>query len=239
MSIYLSASSIKDFISCPQKVLYRRTKPFPEVKSRAMIVGEIAHKAIEVGWSNKKLAYKVIEDGIEREGLSSKDRVDLQFYVDIFHLNFRHLLSKEDLVEYNFKISLYDDVFIVGKIDRISNGNLFDWKTGAKIATRLEGDVQCIIYDFAYRKIFGKEPASICLGALAKGELIPYRRDEFYVKELFDRVIPRMIKTIKNETYERLGIFNHSCFNCSYKLGCLGRGSGEEEYVVDNLVVTE
>ncbi len=227
MSIYLSASSIADFIKCPQKVLYRRTKPFPEVRSRGMIMGEIAHKALEVGWKDRGIAYETINAMVKKEGLVAKDKVDLQFYVDLFFMNFRHLLREDDLIEYNFKFPIYDDIFLVGKIDRISNGNLFDWKTG-RVATRLSNDPQCIVYDYAYRKIFGKEPASLCLASLSSGELIPYRTDKLCVEELFSNVIPRMIKTIKTESYERLGMFNHSCFQCPYKLGCLG---GKEDVV--------
>ncbi len=239
MSIYLSASSIKDFIACPQKVLYRRTKPFPEVRSKAMIMGEIAHQAIEKGWRNRDTAYAIVKELCKENSLAKADRVSLEFYMDIFFLNFKGLLSETDLIEYNFKIGLYDDVFLVGKIDRISKGNLYDWKTGGKISNKLSNDVQCIIYEYAYKKIFNKEPASICLASLAKGELVPYSRDEMYIGELFGKIVPRMIKTIKNETYDKQGMFNHSCFNCPYRIGCLGKGNGEEEYELDSGISPE
>lgn len=236
MSIYLSASSISDFIKCPQKVLYRRTKPFPEVRSKEMIVGEIAHKAIEVGWDNRQLALEVINRMSKENNLGAKEKGDLEFCIDVYFLNFRRLLNKDDLVEYNFKFPLHDDIFLVGKMDRIYNENILDWKTG-KVSTKLSSDPQCIIYDYAYRKIFGKEPSSICIASLSTGELIPYRSEKFKVKELFENIIPRMIKTIKTESYERLGMFNHSCFRCPYKLGCLG--GIEEEYVVDSTISAE
>lgn len=239
MSIYLSASSIKDFIDCPQKVLYRRTKPFPEVRSKGMIVGEIAHRAIEKGWEKRDLAYAIVKEECRKAGLARADQTNLEFYMDMFFYNFKDLLSNKDLIEYNFKIQIFDDIYIVGKIDRISSGNLYDWKTGGKIASRLSSDVQCIIYEWAYKKIFSKEPASICIASLAKGELIPYQRDDFYIQELFGKIIPRMIKTVKNETYERLGMFNHSCFNCPYRVGCLGRGGREEEYELDSSISPE
>ena len=236
MSIYLSASSIKDFIACPQKVLYRRTKPFPEVRSREMIMGEIAHSAIEQGWKSRERAYQVINYQYKKMGLNDKDRVSLEFYIDMFFLNFRDRLSDNDHIEYNFKFALHDDVFMVGKIDRISDGNLYDWKTGSRVPTKLGNDVQCIIYDFAYKKIFGKEANSICLAALATGELVPYVKSEMHTEQLFNKIIPRMIKTIKNESYEKLGMFNHSCFRCPYKQGCLG---GTENYVMDSGVTPE
>lgn len=237
MRVYLSASSIGDFIKCPQKVLYRIKKPFPETPTKEMIIGKIAHSAIEKGWKDRKVAYSILHQEAREEGLTKSDITNLEFYIDIFFMNFSSLLGTKDHIEYNFKLPLHDDVFIVGKMDRISNGNVFDWKTGSRPPTKLSGDVQCIIYEYAYTKLFGKEPTSICIGSLGKGQLIPYTRNQMYVDELFNNIIPRMIRTIKNESYERLGMFNHSCFRCPYKMGCLGKGS--EEYVLDDRVVPE
>lgn len=237
MSIYLSASSIADFIKCSQKVLYRRTKPFPEVRSKEMIIGTIAHRALEKGWKSKDRAYSIVHSEAKAEGLLKSDVVNLEFQMDMFFYNFKHLVKEDDLIEYNFKVALYDDVFIVGKMDRISMGNVIDWKTG-RVATKLSNDIQCIIYSWSYNKIFENNPKSICVASLAKGELIPYVEDTMYVKEVFERIIPRMIKTIKTESYERLGMFNHSCFRCPFKVGCLGR-EGVETYELDSGVYPE
>src|SRR5689334_7758950 len=223
MPIHLSASSIADFIDCPQKVLWRLTKPFPEIKSVAMVKGIIAHYAIEKGWKDRERALSIVKQEIKKEELSKKDQVDLEFMMDIFFLNFRGLLGNDDLIEHRFRIPLYDDVFIVGKMDRISGGNLYDWKTSSKLPSRLSNDVQCIIYDWAYNKLFDREASSICVASLQKGDLIPYVKDTFYTKEIFNNIIPRMIRTVKNQSYERLGMFNHSCFMCPYKIGCLER----------------
>lgn len=235
MPIYLSASSISDFIKCPQKVLYRFKKTVPEVPNKDMIVGKIVHLAIEKGWKNKEHAYSIIHSGVKENNLKQSDNTNMEFMIDMFFLNFRDSLGEKDLIEYNFKLPLYDDVFVVGKMDRITQGNLRDWKTTSKPPTKLGNDVQCIIYDWAYRKIFDTEPKSICVAALSTGELIPYREDKLYVKELFDNIMPRMIKTIRHDTYERLGMFNHSCFRCAYKAGCLGG----DVYELDNSVSPE
>lgn len=241
MSINLSASAIADFIRCSQKVLYRRTRPFPEIKSKEMIIGTIAHLALEKAWNNRDRAYEIVRTEAKLEGLSKADKTNLEFQMDMFFLNFSHLVGKDDLIEYYFKVPLYDDVNIVGKMDRVHQGNVYDWKTG-RVANKLGNDVQCIIYSWAYKKLFEKEPISVCIAALAKGEIIPYVENKIFVNEVFDRIIPRMIKTIKNENYERLGMFNHSCFRCSWKIGCLGKaatGSEEEAYELDSTVVPE
>lgn len=231
MPIYLSATSIADFVKCPQKVLYRLKKTVPEVLSKEMIMGRIVHTALERGWNNRERAYSIVNSEIKSTSLKKQDQTKMEFMLDLFFLNFRHLIKDNDLIEFKFKLPLYDDVFIVGKMDRISNGNLYDWKTGIT-ANKLGNDVQCIVYDWAYNKHFGHSPSSICIASLTNGQLIPYTRDSLANEELFDNIIPRMIRTIKHDLYERTGIFNHSCFRCVYKAGCLG--TGESEYVLDS-----
>ena len=61
MSIYLSASSIADFIKCSKMVEYRIKKPFPEVKSREMILGTIMHSVIEKGWEDRDKALELLQ----------------------------------------------------------------------------------------------------------------------------------------------------------------------------------
>ncbi len=236
MSIYLSASSIADYIKCQQKVLYRFTKPFPEVFSKDATIGKIVHLAIEKHWNDRTQAIELVKQESKKYGLYSADRNKMEYQLDLFFLNFAHRLQEDDLIEYHFKFPLYDDVSLVGKIDRISNGNLYDWKTGI-VSKYLGGDVQCIIYEYAYQKIFGKDPTSINLGALASGQLVPYVRNELAIKEVFENVIPNMIRTVRNGTYYRQGIFNHSCYRCPFKIGCLGNGG--EENVLDSGVTPE
>jgi hypothetical protein len=236
MPIYLSASSIGDFIDCPQKVLYRIKKTVPQVPSKYMHIGNAAHYAIEHGWQDRTKAISLMREKAKEFGLRKPDVVNLEFMMDIFFLNFRDRLQDNDEIELTFKLHLYDDVFIVGKIDRISNGNLFDWKTSSKLPSRLGNDPQCIIYNWAYEKLKGKKPASVNLCGLATGELVPYVPDELCNDELFGNIIPRMIRTIRHDSYERLGMFNHSCFQCPYKQGCL-RGGIED--VVDYPITSD
>lgn len=234
MPIHLSASSIADFIRCPQKVMYRIKKTVQEEKSREMTIGTIAHLAIEKGWKDRERAYAVVASEVKRNGLKRADQTNLEFMMDIFFLNFKDKLGENDLIEHFFKLPLYDDVFIVGKIDRISAGNIFDWKSASKLPGKLNNDVQCIIYDWAFHKEFGREPNGIYVAGLSTGELIPFKKNDFYVSEVFTKIIPRMIRTIRHDEYERLGMFNHSCFRCPWKTGCLGGG-----YVMDNTISPE
>lgn len=229
MPVFLSASSISDFIKCPRKVMYRVKKTVTVEESKEMKMGSTIHLAIEKGWRSRDEAYKILHTDGKQRGLAKADIYNMEFLIDMFFLNFQPRLRENDLIEHFFKVPLYDDVFVVGKMDRISEGEIYDWKSG-QTATNLAYDVQCILYDWAYKKEFGKSAKSICIASLKKGELIPYHRDDLYVDEVFNKIIPRMIRTIKNETWdERLGLFNHSCFRCPYKVGCL-----ERENVLDS-----
>lgn len=221
MPIYLSASSIADYIKCPKRVFFRIHKPFPPILSREMVLGISMHHILERGWKTREKAYEILGEEKEKLKLTKKEHTDFSFMIDLFFLNFRGLLGDSDLIEYMFKLQLYDDVFLVGKMDRVSQGNVFDWKTGAT-AKNLQGDVQCIIYDYAFNKLFGRPPSSVCIGALKQGQLVPYSKNDLYTNELFDAIIPKMIKTIKSENYEKLGLFSHGCFRCQFREGCIG-----------------
>jgi ATP-dependent helicase/DNAse subunit B len=221
MSIYLSASSIDDFLKCSQKVEYRIKKPFPEVVSKEMLIGKIMHSIFELAWQTKEEAISMLDAEVKANKLSRADHTNMSFMIDMFFLNIQPRLFKEDLVEYKFKIPVYDDIFLVGKIDRISNGTIFDWKTGL-VSKNLGSNIQCIVYDFAYKALFSKEPSGVCMVSLKEGALYPYRKNEYIYRELFTKVIPRMIKVVKSEQYEKTGMFTHGCFRCQYKEGCLG-----------------
>lgn len=221
MKVYISASSLSDFISCSQKVFYRINKPFKEIPSREMKLGIAVHKAIELGWNDKKLAEKTVEEQCKKLGLSKTDFDISKTMINNFFSLFRDLLKEEDLVEQNFKLSLYDDVYLVGKMDRISGGSVFDWKTG-KLPRSIDNSTQCMVYEFAYNKLYNKSPTNIFMASLIEGRLVKYNRNDFYVTEIFEKIIPRMVKTIRENSYERVGMFNHSCFRCQFKQGCLG-----------------
>lgn len=237
MSIYLSASSIADFIKCPRKVYYRLSKTALPDKSADTIIGEVVHEVLEKEWNDRTKARKLTEKLSKKSGLLVADATKADSYVDNYFLHYSSLLTPNDSIEFNFKLPLYDDVFIVGKMDRVSNGNIFDWKTGVIRSTRLDKDVQCIIYSWAYESIHGVAPANVYIAPLRTGGLIKYYENQLHVAELFELIIPRMIKTIKSGSFERLGMFNSSCFRCYFKGTCLPKGDFED--VMDSSISPE
>lgn len=222
MSIHISASLIEDYISCNRKVYYRIHRPDISIQNREMVIGDIVHHTLEKHSNDESKAYEVALREISLR--VPNDKSALKFTEDclqtFFH-NFVAYLTSDDKIEQRFKIPYEDDVFIVGKMDRISNGCIFDWKTARKPLTDISGSVQFILYNWAYEKIYGREPSGVYYGALTNGSLVKYSRDEIAEKVLFSEIIPQVISSIKSKDYTPNGIFRKACFRCSYSDTCL------------------
>lgn len=187
-------------------------------------VGTMVHKALELhphDWS-KALEYttqqlKVL--GIEKKGW---DRAIA--CLDIFYneLEIHTLFSEEDLVEYRFKEKISDDIYLVGKMDRIipSLHAIYDWKTGSDRKKNISNDIQCIIYYKMYQRIFHASP-KVFLVYLGTGEVIQFYPKQEYIDELFNGIIPKMVHQIKSNSYYKEGFFNGGCWRCSYREMCI------------------
>lgn len=202
---------------------YRITKPFPPIPSRDMLLGKVIHYVLERGWETRDDAISVLQEESKASNLSRLEAGNMLVLVDSYFKNFRHLLSPFDDIERQFKLELHNDIFLVGKMDRIAGIGIIDWKSGI-VAKNLQNDIQCILYEFAYKEIFKTEPAGVFVASLKEGQLIKYAKDKRYYNELFMEIIPRMLKKIKNNDFEKAGMFNGSCYRCQWKQGCL-RGS--------------
>jgi hypothetical protein len=130
------------------------------------------------------------------------------------------LLSENDLIEHRFKIKLYDDVFMVGKMDRISDDMVYDWKTAFKPPTDLTSDPQFIIYYTAFIKLFGKQPTSVFGVYLMHNKIIPYVPDQYYIDLLYNEIMPRMVMDIRNKALPKSGRFKNICKDCIFNIAC-------------------
>jgi hypothetical protein len=187
-----------------------------------MIIGEVVHSAIEHHWDDRDKALDLIRRqilarlGNDEEALSFTDICIANY----FH-HFKQYLAPSDEREFKFKIPWDKDVFIVGKIDRISNGKVFDWKTARKPLKNISENIQFILYNWAYNKLYKSNPVGVYYAALTTGALIRYSVDEASDRTLFEEIIPDAIRAIKNKEYSRNGIFRRACFRCSYSDTCL------------------
>lgn len=231
MPIYVSASSIGDYLLCPRRVHYRINKPEAGRPDRYMLMGTIAHKVVELGWKSPSSALDVLDKEASSVGLTDKELAKQKFYINVFFTQFKSMLGEDDEIEKKFKLNLWDDVYLVGKIDRISNNNVFDWKTSSTVPKSLSNMAQFIVYKYAYTELYGTQPASVVLASLSSGSMVHYVPNLQLEDEMFSSLIPEMVKNIRNGNLPRFfGLFGNRCVRCSYKLDCLGGG----EYVVDN-----
>lgn len=221
MAIFVSASAIKDYLSCQTKAYYRIYQPKVSVPTKEMIMGRIAHKVIEKMWNDEEGALIFCKELCAREKMDSLSTNLAIGFVRTFFDSFTGYINSDDKIEQKFKIPLQTDVFLVGVFDRISNENIFDWKTNSVTPKRLDNDPQFIIYNYAYESIYGKKPASSYLASVRDGSLVRYRESSIYTDEMINKIIPDYISTIRKNIFTKDGLFKGSCFRCPYKSDCI------------------
>lgn len=220
MSINISKSLIEEYLSCNRKVYYRLNRPLKMLPTKEMIMGDIVHRAIEKFWDDREKASEFVKENFLKY---RNMNMDLDFYlkcVDTFFYKFYPLMSKTDKIETKFKIPIYKDVFIVGRLDRISNKKIFDWKTTRNPPSSVNNDVQFILYDWSYRQMYGHDPHGVYYASLSTGNLIKYKKDSFLEKMLIDKLIPELVSLIRKNNFVPNGIFNRSCYRCQYRETC-------------------
>lgn len=223
VAIYLSASLIKSFIACNKQVYYRMDRPDLAIQNVEMVIGDIVHKALELHWENKSNCINYLNKEIT-ERLPDEFTSSYGFAlncIENFFDKFYPYLGKDDAIEKRFKIPYGDNVFIVGKMDRVSNSSVFDWKTARKPLTSISGDLQFILYNWAYEKTYGRPPTAVYYGALTTGSIVMYKHDIVADKALFSDVIPQVLSAIKSKDFTPNGLFRRACFRCSYSESCL------------------
>lgn len=230
MSIYISASSLKDYIECSQKVYYRLDKQVVQTQTREMHIGLVTHSILEHGWRDLDTACDLLDSKLVSENLTKADAELVYGFIRTFFESFRPYIGDNDLIEYKFKVKLQDGVYLVGKMDRISDGNVYDWKTTARPPKSISDDVQFMLYESAYRTVFKESPKSVAYASLSQGKFIPYVSNKHYEYEVFNKIIPNMIRDMRSGNYFREGIFRSKCYRCPYKEVCLDGVNDELDY---------
>lgn len=223
--IYLSASSINNYLSCSMKHFLRVNFKGDEENTFPLRFGSLIHDVIEKEWKDYEKALKLAENLMKEYNISAQNRGKIELHLSNFFSSFNYYLSDDDKVEEEFRIKLQDDVVLLGRLDRVTpEGLVFDWKTSNSVPRTLTDSTQFIIYNYAFKKMYGKEPTGVFFASLKTGQLVKYNKDEFIEKSLFDDLIPTIINDIKSERYTRDGLFNYfsACKYCTYKEFCLG-----------------
>lgn len=229
--IYLSASSIKDFLSCERKYWYRRFASDRAETSEAATRGTAVHKAIEKYWNNSSKGYRYLH------ALPNDiDTVKATQALDTFYNRFQHLLNKNDLIENKFQINYSKGVRIIGVFDRVSeNGVIYDWKTNKRLPKDLDNDPQFILYHHAYSVLNQRFPASIYFASLTYGRLVKFKYNNIKRDILLHQIIPDMLEHIKEKKFNPTGLYGYTtCNYCFYKEHCHSTLGLEEQDGLDH-----
>lgn len=222
VDIHISYSLLEEFLSCNRKVYYRTHRPEDGVQNKEMIVGEIVHSAIEKHWSDRHLAYSYVTSQMDKRlNGDAESFLYAKKCLMSFFDNFAGYLSSEDKIECKFRIPFEKGVLIVGKMDRVTNDKVFDWKTNKRPPSSINNNMQFMIYAWAYKKMYNKNPSGVYYASLSTGSLIRLSENLQLHNALFDEVIPSLVSAIKTKDFNRNGIFRKSCFRCQYSNTCL------------------
>jgi len=223
--IYLSASAIKDYLSCPMKYYWRTSNPEERLAPNDdILIGNIIHEQLEKNWDKDfEYCWKIVKPNLK--GFEKRHRDKAETCLKNFFDFFQPFCDEGDLIEHSFKVPM-SNYSIVGKMDRVTFGGMvIDWKTTATPPKRLDNDIQFIIYNYAYSAIHKELKLSsihsLFYAHLMSGSFIPYEHSKDNEDELFNAIIPAMLNSISNKFYYRNGIFEGGCYRCSYKEMCL------------------
>lgn len=217
MPIYISASLLTDYISCNRRAHFRLHHSAESVQSRESFIGTVVHESLEKYSDFPDLCRKHLTERLPEE----RDHIFGMGCIDTFYDKFHVLLGKDDAVEFRFKIPIRNDCYLVGKMDRISGGSVYDWKTERTMPKSINKSIQFSVYWWAYKRLFEAMPRGVYYASLTSGALLLYKPDELFVNSIFGSLVPEVVNSIRAGRYTPTGLFNGSCFRCQYKDICL------------------
>jgi PD-(D/E)XK nuclease superfamily protein len=228
VSIFVSASSLQDFLACEQKVYYRIFEKGEAVPSREMLMGTITHKVLEKHWDDLDKAIDYALSLCKEYKLDKTAENSVEHFVRTYFYRFSSMVSKDDNIEKRFKVKMTGDVYLVGVFDRVTRGTVIDWKTSANPPKRIDNNVQFIIYDMAYKLLYKRPPEGLYLAALSNGSLVRYSESKEHADTLVTKIIPEFVEAVRTKSFIKTGLFNGSCYRCPYKVPCLGGEKSSE-----------
>lgn len=230
--MYITATLLKDYLSCPQKAAYRLAGE--EQEANAYFVRGIA-----------------VHETIENQAITSFEEAKPKFYTKFANLvtqrkpefpfrttfdkmvkesnrmldNYYNIIDSSQPpiqeVELFFRVQV-GDIEFAGKIDQIRDGAVYDWKTATKELDpfTIAADYQFTLYGLAYKELFGEYPKHIYYGHLYEGRLYDLERkqeDYDYLYEVANQVAFAIENEIFPRNYDKYGClycpFRHLCFN--------------------------
>lgn len=227
--INVSATSLRDFLDCTMKYYYRNVANLSGSISEDAYAGIIVHDTIEKFWDKDFSFYKEYLSSNLDQNMSQKVLDKVLICLSNFDTYFKSMCTDKDNNEVKFKIKIDNEYYLTGRIDKVTNtGSVIDWKTSVNMPKFLENDVQLIIYNEAYKRLYGKNPEIVLIANLFNNRTIMYKENKLFRDELFNGVIPNLLKIRKSKSFHRDGIFKKKCFECPFKNQCYKDGGINE-----------
>jgi RecB family exonuclease len=218
--IRLSASLIKDYLSCYRKGFYRLYHPEEAIQTHEMARGSLVHKVIEDHWNDRDAGYKALPDLYKQFNIK-RDYDFIDQCLNNYYKLWSTMLKEDDLTEKFFNFNINDEIEIVGRLDRVTDGKVLDWKTSWEKPESISNDAQFILYEWAYQKMFNKDPEGLYYVHLKSGHMVKYERNESAVDILKHTIIPAIVKNIKNKNFDPTGLFGYKiCDRCVFVNDC-------------------
>lgn len=224
----LSASAIRDYISCPYKLKYRMLVSGEAVKTPQMILGTIVHRVIEnyKMWNTYAEGITLANHYLNEENISLPQEQINNMIEAIHNYNdsFREFSIGAES-EYEFSIPLKScGINIIGRMDILGKDYIVDWKVTGSMPSILHNDPQFILYDWAFEQINKIKPVKIMYVNVLRNEVATYFRNEYYFSNLFDEVIPGIVN---GKVFYPRGLYDYVraekyriCHKCPFKQVC-------------------
>jgi hypothetical protein len=200
-------------------------------QSDGMAVGSTVHHALETSWDKSYgVALKSALTYMQKNNISFDD----SFYADKvstsiknYFNNYKFLLTKNDEIEKKFRIKYNNNVYFVGRIDRIvkkpdGNNMLVDWKTSQHDPFSIDNDPQFLFYKYAYEILYGRKPSKVLYINVYTNRMLSITNDNESYPKLFNVTIPEILSRIKRSDFRLEGLKKrNACKYCSFREQCM------------------
>jgi CRISPR/Cas system-associated exonuclease Cas4 (RecB family) len=231
----LSASAIRDYISCPSKLKYRMYVSGEAIKTPQMILGTVVHRVIEnyKQWNTVKEGLVLANHYLDQDKsvLPLEQINNMEIALSNYNKEFRYISEQSINLEYEFSFPLKSaGINLIGRMDVIGENYIADWKVTESTPIMLHNDPQFILYDWAFEQHNKKKPDRVMYINLLKKQVMDYFRNDYYFNNLLNVVIPSIVN---NKYYYPKGLYEYVrsekyriCNKCPFKSICWGEFYG-------------
>jgi len=223
----LSASRLKTFSACPKQYYYAYIDKQDTKKHPAAVLGTAVHRTIERVYRDRtepvSTFIREFDAEAEKCGVEdprSKYKNDGIKMVGDFDYGKR--IPKESELEFTlaFPNQAHPLCMVHGYIDQAYDWGFVDLKTNARKPLQgvLDNDLQFIVYNWAYKEIYGQTAQQRIWQHLRTGEDL--KADVEGKEDLAARVIERILEADFTGIYDKN--IGAPCILCNYRAICLG-----------------